>query len=36
MSLGLVEFSEQFGAAGAEVAHLPGIEFDDEYFDGCV
>src|ERR1700682_5475632 len=31
--LGTIDLSEQFGPAGAETAHLAGVEFDDEPAD---
>ena len=32
--LGPVDLGEEFGAAGAETAHLAGVEFDDEAANG--
>src|SRR5712672_1766319 len=31
-----IDLGEQFGAAGAETAHLAGVEFDDEAADGGI
>ena len=34
--LKLVDLGEEFGAAGAEAAHLAGVEFDDKHANGGI
>ena len=34
--LGRIDLGEQFGAAGAETAHLAGVEFDGQRADGGI
>jgi hypothetical protein len=33
---GPIDLGEQFGAAGAETAHLAGVEFDDKHTNGDI